>query len=242
MDISGKTAIVTGGARGIGAAIVKRLTEYGAQVAIADINGDAAEATAREISAAGAEAIGVQVDVTSSASVEAMVKAVLRRFGKIDILVNNAGIGNFTPLPEVTEEDWNRVIAVNLTGAQLCSKAVFAHMMERKAGKIVYIASMGGQVGGLKVSPDYVASKAGIIGLAKSYARYGAKYGINANAVSPGPTETEMAGDRFDPASAPLGRLGKPEDIAWAVFFFASPMSDYITGATLDVNGGMLMR
>lgn len=239
MELEEKVAIVTGAGRGIGAAIARKLAERGASIALADINREAAETTAREISG---ETIALRVDVSDGASVREMVSQVIERFGKVDILVNNAGVGNFTPLPEVTEADWDRVLGINLKGAQLCSQAVFPHMKEAGYGKIVNIASMGGQVGGLKVAPDYVSSKAGIVGLTKSYARYGAQYGILANAVSPGPTESEMAADHYDPATMPLKRLGRPEDIAWAVFFLASYMSDYITGATIDVNGGMLMR
>lgn len=242
MELKGRVALVTGAGRGIGAAIARTLADRGSSVVVADVNADTAKATAEEIAKKGGETLGLKVDVADSASVGEMVDATIKRFDKIDILVNNAGIGNFTPLPELTEEDWDRVIGVNLKGAQLCSQAVFLHMRTAGYGKIVNIASMGGQVGGLKVSPDYVASKAGIIGLTKSYARYGAQFGILANAVSPGPTESEMAAAHYDPSTILLKRLGKPKDIAWAVFFLASYMSDYITGATIDVNGGMLMR
>lgn len=242
MELQGRVALVTGAGRGIGAAIADVLAGRGAGVAVADVNKDAAGSTAQQLDASGNEALAVEVDVSDEKSVAAMVDTVIKRFGKIDILVNNAGVGNFSALPEVEEADWDRVVGINLKGVQLCSRAVLPHMQTAGYGKIVNLASMGGQVGGLKVAPDYVASKAGVIGLTKSYARYGAQYGILANAVSPGPTESEMAGDHFDPSTMPLKRLGKPQDIAWAVFFLSSFMSDYITGATIDVNGGMLMR
>lgn len=242
MELQGRVALITGGGRGIGAAIAGVLADRGAHIAVADLNKGAAETTAQQLVDKGTEAIGLEVNVADGKSVTAMVDAVIKRFGKIDILVNNAGVGNFAPLPEVEEADWDRVLGVNLKGAQLCCRAVLPHMQAAGYGKIVNISSLGGQVGGLKVGPDYVASKAGVIGLTKSYARYGAQYGILANAVSPGPTESEMAADHFDPSSMPLKRLGRPEDIAWAVFFLSSFMSDYITGATIDVNGGMLMR
>lgn len=242
MELQGRTAIVTGAGRGIGAAIARTLSQRGAGVVVADIKDQQAKETAQELTDAGASAIALQVDVANWESVVAMVDEAIERFGRVDILVNNAGIGDFSPLPEVEESDWDRVLDVNLKGVQLCSRAVFPHMQKARYGKIVNLASMGGQVGGLKVAPNYVASKAGVIGLTKSYARYGAQFGILANAVSPGPTESEMAGDHFDPTTMPLKRLGRPEDVAWAVFFLASYMSDYITGTTIDVNGGMLMR
>ncbi len=147
-----------------------------------------------------------------------------------------------SPVPEIKLEEWDRIININLRGTQLCSKEAIKEMVKQRYGRIVNIASMAGQIGGLKVSPDYIAAKAGILGLTKAYARYGAKYGINVNAVSPGFIETDMTKGRDDPNSVPVGRLGTPEDVANAVYFLSSPLSDYITGTTLDVNGGLLMR
>jgi NAD(P)-dependent dehydrogenase (short-subunit alcohol dehydrogenase family) len=214
----------------------------GAGVAVSDLHEDTAARTESRLKDEGLDADSFVADVTREESVRAMVDAVLERWGHIDILVNNAGISNFDKLPDTTTEQWNKVVATNLNGTHFTSMAVIPHMVERRYGRIVNISSLGGQVGGLKVAPDYVASKAGVVGLAKSYARYGAQYGITSNAICPGPTATEMAGDRFDPETIPLGRLAKPEDIANAVYFLVSPLADYITGATLDVNGGLHMR
>lgn len=243
MELKDKVAIVTGAARGIGASIADILSEKGAAVVIADMNINKAQEYSDLLASKGRDAFAVKVDVGSEESIKQMVQAVMQKYGRIDILVNNAGIIDNKPIPEMLLEDWDRVIDINMRGAFLCSKEVIAIMIKAKSGKIVNIASMGGQVGGLKVSPDYAASKAGSICLAKSFARYGARYGITANAVCPGFIDTEMTKDQgYNPNDVPLGRLGTPEDIAKAVYFLASPLSDYITGATIDVNGGLLMR
>ena len=184
----------------------------------------------------------MKVDISNEVSVKKMISDVLSRFGKIDILINNAGIIDSVPIPDMDIKDWEKVIDVNLKGTFLCSKYAIESMKKNRSGKIVNISSLAGQVGGLKVSPDYSSSKAGIICLAKSFARYGAQYGINVNSICPGFIETEMTKGRDDPSSVPLGRLGTPEDVAKAVFFLSSSLSDYITGATIDVNGGLLMR
>jgi NAD(P)-dependent dehydrogenase (short-subunit alcohol dehydrogenase family) len=241
-DLKEKVAIITGSARGIGAACAKVLAEHGASVVIADINLQGATETASNFNAQGYTAMAVEVDVMSKESIDKMVAATLGRFGKIDILVNNAGINNNAYIPDMTIEEWDRLIDLDLRGVHLCSQAVIKHMMANRYGKIINIASLAGQVGGLKVSPDYSAAKAGVICLAKAYARFGGQYGITANSVSPGFIETEMTKGRDDPSEVPLGRLGTPEDVANAVYFLASPLSDYITGHTIDVNGGLLMR
>ncbi|MBD3305372.1 SDR family oxidoreductase [candidate division KSB3 bacterium] len=242
-DLKQRVAIITGAARGIGAACAKVLAEHGAAVVIADINLAGAQETAKLFASQGYTAMAVEVDVMQKESIEQMVAATLEKFGKIDILVNNAGINNATPIPDMTLEEWDRLIDLDLRGVHLCSQAVLKTMMANRYGKIVNIASLAGQVGGLKVSPDYSAAKAGVICLAKSYARFGGQYGITANAVAPGFIETEMTRGRGDdPSSVPLKRLGTPEDVANAVYFLASPLSDYVTGHTIDVNGGLLMR
>ena len=242
MDLKERVAIVTGAARGIGAAIASLLAERGAAVVIGDINFKGAQVKAKELADRGFQALAVEVDVMDEASIERLVRSAVDSFGRIDILVNNAGVNNNTPIPDMTVEQWDRIIDLNMRGTHLCSKAAIKEMIKNSYGKIINIASMAGQVGGLKVSPDYTSAKAGIIGLAKAYARYGAQYGITANAVSPGFIETEMTRGRDDPKSVPLGRLGTPEDVAKAVYFLASPLADYITGTTIDVNGGLLMR
>ena len=241
-ELAGRTALITGAAGGIGGAVGELFAERGCQVALADLNGDGAVAFADRLTGLGYRAAGLTLDVTDRDSVAAAVARVQELYGGIDILVNNAGIGNFHSLTDATEEEWNRVIDINLSGTHRCTRAVLPLMVEAGYGKIVSIASLAAHVGGLKVAPDYVASKAGVIGLTKSYARYGSAHGILANAVAPGPTDTEMAAGHFTADEIPLKRLASPRDVAWAVFFLASPMSDFITGATLDVNGGMLMR
>jgi 3-oxoacyl-[acyl-carrier protein] reductase len=242
-DLQDRVAIITGAARGIGAACANVLAEHGASIVIADVNLAGARETANAFEEKGYTVMAVEVNVMSKDSIEKMVAATLERFGKIDILVNNAGINNNAPIPEMTLEEWDRLIDLDLRGVHLCSQAVITHMMQNRFGKIVNIASLAGQIGGLKVSPDYTAAKAGVIGLAKAYARFGGPYGINSNAVSPGFIETEMTRGRGDdPSEVVLRRLGTPEDVANAVYFLASPLSDYITGHTIDVNGGLLMR
>ena len=242
MDLDNRVAIVTGAARGIGAAIADILAEHGAAVVVADINYRGAQAKQGELGERGFDAFAVTVDVSDKLSIDELVAATLERYGRIDILVNNAGVNNSTPIPDLTVDDWDRIVNINLRGAHLCSQAVIGEMIKRRYGKIVNIASLAGQVGGLKVSPDYSTAKAGIMCLAKSYARFGAPHGITVNAVAPGFIETEMTVGMHDPSAVPLGRLGTPADVARAVYFLASPLADYITGTTLDVNGGVLMR
>jgi len=242
MHLKDKVAIITGAGKGIGASIAKLLAEKRASIVIADINLSKAMAKAQDLNVKGYDVMAMYVDVTSEKSIEKMIRDTVERYSKIDILVNNAGIVDDKPIPDMILEDWEKVINTDLRGAHLCSKAVIKEMIKYRYGKIVNIASMAGQIGGLKVSPDYSAAKAGIIGLTKSYARFGAKYGINVNAVSPGFIKTDMTKGRDDPGSVPIGRLGTPEDVANAVYFLVSPLSTYITGATIDVNGGLLMR
>ena len=241
MELENRVAIITGGARGIGAAIAELFVERGAAVVLADVNKQTVDETAARLKSKGARALGVQVDITDRASVKAMADAAIAEFGKIDILINNAGIANFKNAMEGTDDEWDKVVSVNLTGTQNVCKAVVPYMEKAKYGKIVSISSMAARVGGLKVATDYTASKAGVIGIAKSWARYGASRGILSNAIAPGPTASEMAADNFDVSTMPLGRIGKPLDIAYAALFLASYMSDYITGITLDVNGGQYL-
>lgn len=242
LSLTDQVAIITGAAQGIGKAIATLLAGQGARVVIADIKEEAAEKTAEELRAAEREAMAVKVNVADRPSVEAMVEAIVERWSHIDILVNNAGIIDSNMALDVTDDDWDRVLDVNLKGVHLCSQVVIREMMKRRYGRIVNISSMAGQVGGLKVGPDYSASKAGVICLAKSYARFGARHGITANAVAPGFIETEMSRGRDDPSEVPVNRLGRPEDVARVVFFLVSPLADYVTGACIDINGGLLMR
>lgn len=241
-----KVAVVTGGARGIGFAIGLQLARASARVALADLNGDQVKQAAHELVDVGYEAMAIVADVSEVAQVRAMAQAVLDQWGRIDILVNNAGICPTTPVDEITPDEWDLVLGVNLKGAFLCSQAVIPTMREQCSGKIVNIASSAGQMGGLAVGLHYSASKAGILGLTKSLARILAP-DIQVNAVSPGTTETDMTRewgqDTIDSivSKIPAGRLGRPSDVAAAVLFLASDDAGFITGQTLSVNGGLLM-
>ncbi|MBX6378829.1 MAG: glucose 1-dehydrogenase [Clostridia bacterium] len=249
LRVEGKTAIVTGGASGIGRAIVLELAREGADVVIADIQEEAARQVAGEVAATGRRALPYRTDVTSSANVREMVAAALREFGKIDILVNVAGWDKVEPFVQSTEETWDKVIAINLKGPIICARAVLDHMIERRYGKICSIASDAGRVGS-SGEAVYSGAKGGVIAFSKTLAREMARYGINVNVVCPGPTDTPLFRDiaSYQPKIAgalekaiPMGRLGKPEDLAPAVVFLVSDQAGYITGQTLSVSGGLTM-
>ncbi len=247
--LSGKVAIVTGAAQGIGRAIAMRLAEEGARVAIADINDAGAAKTAEEIRAAGGQAIAVKLDVTSLEQAVAAMERVEREVGPIDILVNNAGWDKVEPFVENTPEMWDRVIAINFRGPLNCCKAVIPGMQARGSGKIVTISSDAGRVGSMGEAV-YAGCKAGLIGFSKTLARELARNHINVNVVCPGPTDTALLksamADRPGVLDAmaksiPMRRLGQPQDLAGAVAFFASPDSDYATGQVLSISGGLTM-
>ena len=245
LELTGKIAIVTGASRGIGRAIALKLAACGASVAAA-ARGDNAAETAAAIRAAGGRAEAVSVDVNDAASVEAMVAAVLERHGRVDILVNNAGIARDQLLLRMKRDDWDQVIATNLTAAFTCVQAVLKPMIKQRSGRIVSISSVVGQMGNAGQA-NYAASKAGLIGFSKAMAREVASRNITVNVVTPGLVETDMTKAitekaQTDWASAiPLGRLGTPDDVAAAVCFLASDEAAYITGHVLAVNGGMYM-
>jgi NAD(P)-dependent dehydrogenase (short-subunit alcohol dehydrogenase family) len=243
---AGRVAIVTGGARGIGFEIGAALARSGLRVALTDLNGPGAADAAAVLTREGGESLGVEGDVSRPEDVKAMVASVGQRWGRIDVLVNNAGICPMTPFLEIGADEWDSVLAVNLKGAFLCCQAVVPWMLSQGAGKIVNIASSAGQMGGIAVGLHYSASKAGILGLTKSLARALAPQ-IQVNAVSPGTTESEMTNGWEDAAIAniirqiPAGRLGRPVDVAAAVEFLVSEQAGFITGQTLNVNGGLYM-
>jgi 3-oxoacyl-[acyl-carrier protein] reductase len=244
-DLTGKIAIVTGASRGIGRGIASRLAAQGATV-IAAARGEHAASTAAEIGAAGGKAEAASADVTDQTAVEALVDGVLARHGRIDILVNNAGIAKDQLLLRLKREDWDAVIATNLTAAFTCSQAVLRPMIKQRFGRIIMISSVVGQSGNAGQA-NYAASKAGLIGFAKSLAREVGSRNITVNAVTPGLVETEMTKTITDKAqeqwaaSIPLGRAGNVADVAAAVCFLASDEAGYITGQVLAVNGGMYM-
>jgi len=247
MKLKDRVAIVTGGARGIGKAIVLTFVREGAKVALVDVDKKGLEALQNETKKNKGEIINISCDITKSSEVNVMVGQVKRSFGRIDILVNNAGIIRRGTIETVTEEDWDRVIEVNLKGTFNCCKAVVDIMKQQSYGKIVNVSSIAGKMGDITSAPGYGPSKAGVDALTKTLARQLAPYGINVNAVSPHAIETEMSAQWSDErreeiiASIPLGRLGKPEDVAEAVLFLASDAASFITGEILDVNGGALM-
>lgn len=243
--INEKVAIVTGGAQGIGQGICFRLAEEGAKVAIFDLNLEEAGKTAREIERAGGTALALKVDVTKSAEVEAAVKQVVSKFGKVDILVNNAGLSLSCAVSKMSEETWDKVQDVNLKGAFLCCRAVMPYMKERRSGKIVNITS----IAALRATPfaaHYGASKAGLVAFTQGLAMELGHRNINVNAVGPGIITTPLSEQEVPPevrehlmSRIPLGRIGIPRDIANAVLFLVSEEASYISGQCLYVCGGL---
>ena len=247
MNLVNKVAIVTGAGRGIGKAIAIALAREGANIIAIDVDIQTAEEVAKEIKSLDRQALAIQVDVSDSKEVNRMVQSVLKKFKRVDILVNNAAIIKRGSIEDLTEEDWDRVMDVNLKGAFNCMKAVVGTMKKQRYGKIVNISSIAGKIGDLASAPCYGASKAGMTCLAKSLARELASYNINVNVVAPHAIETDMSKEWSEEkrksiiADIPLGRLGEPEDVAEAVVFLVSDKAKFITGEVLDVNGGCLM-
>jgi 3-oxoacyl-[acyl-carrier protein] reductase len=243
LDLTGRVALVTGASRGIGRAVALTLAGAGATV-VAAARGDHAAETSEAIAAAGGRGRAVSLDLTDAASIDAVVKQTLEEHGRIDVLVNNAGITRDQLMLRMKRDDWDAVIQTNLTGAFLCAQAVLKPMVKQRYGRIVCISSVVGQTGN-PGQANYAASKAGLIGFAKSLAKEVASRQITVNVVAPGFIDTDMT--RAVPEavrgewvkSIPLGRLGSPEDIAQAVCFLASERASYITGHVLAVNGGM---
>ena len=249
MGLQGKWAIVTGGASGIGKAIVERFAEAGAAgIVSADVSDKACEVAERISHRHACDIHAVQTDVSDPASVAAMAEDSLSRFQRIDILVNNAGICPIVPWDEATLEDWNRILAVNLTGMFLCTKAIVPQMRAQGYGRIVYLTSTAASVGSLAAHVAYGVSKAGAVALMKSVAKGFAAFGITANAVSPGTTDTPLT-DSFGPelasafvANCVLKRKGDAGEVADAVLFLVSERATYITGHVLDADGGFALR
>jgi 3-oxoacyl-[acyl-carrier protein] reductase len=248
MQLKDKVAVVTGAAQGIGAAVARAFSREGARVAIVDVAGARAEAVAAEVRAIGPDALGIGCNVAIRGAVDAMLAAVVARFGRVDILVNNAGITRPAMLHKMTTAQWDEVLAVHLTGSFNCLQAVVPGMMERRYGRIVNVTSAAGVLGTIG-QINYSAAKAAVLGLTKSAARELAKHGITVNAISPGAatpmTETIRTDERFKEKyldRIPLGRWAEPEEIAPVFVFFASDASAYVTGQVLAADGGMTIR
>lgn len=244
--LNGLVCIVTGAAQGIGKGIAARLAADGATVIVADLNAEAASATAAEL---GNDSIGITVDISDRTAVDAMVEETIEKFGKIDVLVNNAGWDKISPFLELEPEVWERIININLYGSLHCSQAVARKMVDAGGGTIINIGSDAARVGS-SGEAVYSACKGGIVSFTKTLARELARYGVTANAVCPGPADTPLFAQISEEnpklrtaleKSIPLRRLAQPEDLANAVSFFASPDTSYITGQTLSVSGGLTM-
>ena len=249
----GKTVIVTGGGGGIGGATCRRFAAGGARVAVLDLNAEAAEKVAAAIRAEGGQAAAIQCDITDRASVDAAVAATETQLGPIDVLVNNAGWDVFKPFTKTEPAQWDKLIAINLTGALHMHHAVLPRMVERKAGRIVNIASDAARVGS-SGEAVYSACKGGLVAFSKTIAREHARHGITVNVVCPGPTDTALLAGVAEGApnpeklmeaftrAIPLGRLGQPDDLANAIAFFGSDDASFITGQVVSVSGGLTMN
>jgi 3-oxoacyl-[acyl-carrier protein] reductase len=246
LELTGKVALVTGAAQGIGKAVAMLLAQRGADIIISDINLEKAEETTQEIATLGPRAMVIRANVAVVEEVEKMVRAIIERFGQIHILVNNAGIARDKLLLRMTEEEWDLVLDINLKGTFNCTKAVIRYMSKQRYGKIVNIASVVGEMGNAGQA-NYSASKAGVIGLTKTVAREFASRGINVNAIAPGYIVTPMTEVLPEKAKEdlkrmiPMERLGQPEEVAQAALFLVSEASNYITGQVINVNGGIYM-
>ncbi len=252
-NLSGKTVIVTGGGGGIGGATCRRFAEEGAKVAVFDMNLDAAQKVADEIKAAGGTAQAFKCDITDRAAVDAAVAGAEAALGPVGVLVNNAGWDVFKPFTKTVPAEWDKLIAINLTGALHMLHAVLPGMAERKAGRIVNVASDAAR-GGSSGEAVYSACKGGLVALSKTLAREHARQGITVNVVCPGPTDTALlagvAEGARDPAklleafksAIPMGRLGQPDDLASAIAFFGSDDAGFITGQVISVSGGLTMH
>ena len=244
--LDGKVAIITGGASGIGKKTAEIFSKEGAAIAIFDVNRDALNQTEKEIRDNGGKCNGYVVDVTNFEDVTEKVKEVIEDFGEIDVLVNNAGITRDNFLTKMEIDDWNKVIAINLTGTFNCAKAVAPYMMEKNKGNIVNVSSVVGVYGNIGQT-NYAASKAGVIGLTKTWAKEFAKKGIRVNAVAPGFIKTPMT-DKVPEkvleimiSKTPMGRMGEAIEVAKAILFLASDDSSFITGHILHVDGGLVL-
>lgn len=245
--IEGRVAIVTGGARGIGKEICLEFSTQGAGVVVSDVDFDGATQVAQEIIERGGKAIPLKINVTSEAQIKEVIGRTIQTFGRLDILVNNAGINKLSSIEEISESEWDTIMAVNLKGVFFCSREASKAMKGRGWGRIVNMGSVAGKTGGSTSGIHYCTSKAGVMYLTRNFAYHLAPYGITVNAIAPGTIETNMT-DNWTPVvkaelikKTPVARLGKVSDIAAGAIFLASEQAEYITGEVLNINGGYLM-
>ncbi len=249
MRLLGKVALITGAARGLGKSMALSMADEGARVMIADIDYQEAEEVAGGIRRNKGVANAFLMDVSKKDQIKNVVGEIIQKEGRIDVLVNNAGVAGVSTFLETTENEWNRIMDINLKGIFYCCQAVVPFMIEKRAGKIINLSSIAAKVGGgLLGTSIYAASKAGVIGLSKGLARELSSYNINVNVIAPGSINTDITQKYLSKEQQlnsikkiPMGRRGEPGDVAGATVFLASRESDFITGATIDVNGGVLM-
>jgi 3-oxoacyl-[acyl-carrier protein] reductase len=247
MDFTGKVAVITGAASGIGRETAVLLGQRGATIVIADIQEEKAYETEQHLHTQHVQAKFIKTDMTNMHHIRTLFSETIAAYNTIDVLINCAGIGRLTSVPDITPEEWDLVLSINLKSVFFCSQEALRYMCERQEGKIINIASAAGKIGGIAVGAHYSASKAGIICLTKSLALYAALYNVTVNCVCPGPTATPLTdewGEELNTSFAakiPLKRYGTPQEVAEAICFLASDRANYITGETLDVNGGLVM-
>lgn len=245
MKLTGKTALITGAAQGIGLAIARAMAEAGAGVALCDINDVKVAASADQLRKEGHNVLAGRVDVTDLSSIKEMIQATADYFGELDIVVNSAGILSSSQVQDITEDEWDKILAVNLKGTFFVCQSAFPYLKDRPQPRIINLASLAGRMGGYESNIAYSASKGGIISMTYGLSRRYAPYGITVNSLCPGPTETPMIEQWSEEqvagllARIPIGKMSKPEHIAHAAVFLASDEAEVITGLALDINGGM---